>query len=71
MLASNGEIQHRPGRDATVSAPKSVFLMAMVDGQKTAAATSRHDTSRNQQLLTGPPGMRDCLRHGERRHRIA
>ena len=71
MLASNGEIQHRPGRDATVSAAKFVSLMAMVDGQKTVAATFRHDISRIQQLLTGPPGMRDCLRHGERRHRIA
>ncbi len=70
MLASNGEIQHRPGHDAAVSAPKFVSLMAMVDGQETVAAAFQHDTSRNQQLLTGRPGMRDWLLHGERRHRI-
>ena len=84
----DGSITHRPGRDVTLSAPKSVSLMAMVGGddriveahdravsatlgwieknaietrmrdpatgamvraggQKTVAATFRHDTSRN------------------------
>ncbi len=28
----DGELQHRPGRDLTLSVPKSVSLLAMVDG---------------------------------------
>ena len=30
----DGEIQHRPGRDVTLSAPKSVSLLAMVGGDE-------------------------------------
>ena len=86
--ASDGSISHRPGRDLTFSAPKSVSLVALIGGderivaahdravrraldwvernaaetrlsdpelgrmvrvrgQKTVAATFRHDTSRN------------------------
>ena len=37
----DGEITHRPGRDVTLSAPKSVSLMAMVGGDK--RITQAHD----------------------------
>ncbi len=30
----DGEIPHRPGRDVTLSAPKSVSLMALVGGDE-------------------------------------
>ncbi len=30
----DGEIQHRPGRDVTMSAPKSVSLMALMGGDE-------------------------------------
>ena len=43
----DGNIYHRPGRDVTLSGPKSVSLMALVGGQKMVATTFRHDTSRN------------------------
>lgn len=33
-LGAGGEIQHRPGWDATLSAPKSVSIMALVAGDK-------------------------------------
>ena len=37
----NGNIQHRPGRDVTLSAPKSVSLMALVGGDERIVAA--HD----------------------------
>ena len=37
----DGEIQHRPGRDVTLSAPKSVSLLAMVGGDERIVAA--HD----------------------------
>ena len=40
-LGKDGEIQHRPGRDLTLSAPKSVSLAALVGGD--ARVTEAHD----------------------------
>ena len=37
----DGEIHHRPGRDVTMSAPKSVSLMAMIGGDE--RIVSAHD----------------------------
>ena len=37
----DGEVQHRPGRDVTLSAPKSVSLMALVGGDERIVAA--HD----------------------------
>ena len=37
----DGEIHHRPGRDVTMSAPKSVSLMAMIGGDERVVAA--HD----------------------------
>ncbi|MDE0032360.1 MAG: conjugative relaxase [Deltaproteobacteria bacterium] len=37
----DGEIHHRPGRDVTLSAPKSVSLMALVEGDERIVAA--HD----------------------------
>ena len=37
----DGEIRHRPGRDVTMSAPKSVSLMAMIGGDERIVAA--HD----------------------------
>ena len=37
----DGEIHHRPGRDVTMSAPKSVSLLAMIPGARWSSARWR------------------------------
>ena len=44
----DGEIQHRPGRDVTLSAPKSVSLMALVGGDDRIVAA--HDRAATRTL---------------------
>ncbi|MCY4487124.1 MAG: relaxase domain-containing protein [Deltaproteobacteria bacterium] len=44
----DGEIHHRPGRDVTLSAPKSVSLMALVGGDERVVAA--HDWAVNSTL---------------------
>ena len=44
----DGEIQHRPGRDVTLSAPKSASLLAMVDGND--RVVSAHDQTGGKTL---------------------
>ncbi len=44
----DGEIHHRPGRDVTLSAPKSVSLMALVGGDERIVAA--HDRAATRTL---------------------
>ena len=54
----DGEITHRPGRDVTLSAPKSVSLMAMVGGdERIVEAYDRVLTS----LASAKTLQRNCL----------
>ena len=52
----DGNIQHRPGRDVTLSAPKSVSLMAMVGGDRVVDA---HDKAVGKALDWIETRMRD------------
>ena len=50
----DGGIHHRPGRDLTLSAPKSVSLLALVGGD--ARIVQAHDRAVARTLILGSRG---------------
>ena len=54
----DGEIHHRPGRDVTMSAPKSVSLMALIGGDERIVAA--HDRAVRTILSQSPDTVAAC-----------
>ena len=56
----DGEIHHRPGRDVTLSAPKSVSLMALVGGEERIVAAHDRAVGRHSLGWSATPSRPGC-----------